>query len=64
VLCVCEYEKEGVPDDGFGRQRVFLAVADGLTETLSSIVYVGKQGGIVSVQRRKVSGKLRSAAET
>ena len=52
-----------VPDDGFKRQRVSLVIVDSLMETLCSRVYVGKEGDIVSVERVKVAGELRSTEE-
>lgn len=42
---------------------MFFVLVDGLTETLCSRVYVGKKGDIVSVERVKVAGELRSTEE-
>ena len=38
-------------------------LADCLTETLRSGIYVGKEGGVISVDRIKVSGELGSVKE-
>ena len=46
----CEQSERRAPHDGFRRQRVLVLVADGLTEPFGSGVYVGEQGGVVSVQ--------------
>ena len=59
--CVGRVRRRHVPYDSFRRQRVLLVVAKGLAETLSSVVYVGKQGGVVPVQRVKATGELPSA---
>jgi hypothetical protein len=58
---LCCAERVNVPDDGLSRQRVLLVLDNGLAETLGSGVYVGKEGGVVPVERVEVAGKLRSA---